>query len=133
MRCEDGWRFRAQVPTWLGEGRQVPIRPDLVFSNGRTPVFVGDVKYKVAPLGVARSSDYYQLLAYCQTLDLTEGVLIYAQSYDKPPASTVTVKHSGIRLHTYRLDIGGGPDELDRAIGRLASWIRDHAAVGVHR
>ncbi|SHG42457.1 McrC family protein [Geodermatophilus nigrescens] len=123
----------AQVGTWLGEGRQVPIRPDLVFSNGRTPVFVGDVKYKVAPLGVARSSDYYQLLAYCQTLGLAQGVLIYAQSDNEPPASAVTVRHSGPRLHTYRLDIGGRPEELDQAIDRLARWISGHATVPTPR
>jgi 5-methylcytosine-specific restriction enzyme subunit McrC len=121
-------QVRAQHSTWLGEGRQVPVRPDLVFLNGRMPVFVGDVKYKLAPLGMARSSDYYQLLAYCQTLGLTEGVLIYAQSDDEPPASTVTVRHSGIRLHTYRLDIGGDLNDLGAAMGRLAGWIRDHAA-----
>jgi 5-methylcytosine-specific restriction enzyme subunit McrC len=119
---------RAQVSTWLSQEGQVPVRPDLVFFNGRTPVFVGEVKYKVAPLGLARSSDYYQLLAYCQTLGLTDGVLIYAQSDDEPPASTVTVKHSGIRLHTYRLDIGGDLKDLGAALRRLASWIRDHAS-----
>lgn len=119
---------RAQVGTWLGEERQVPIRPDLVFSRGRTPVFVGDVKYKVSPLGLARSNDYYQLLAYCQTLGLTEGVLVYAQADDEPPASTVTVKHSDTRLHTYRLDVGGGPDKLDQAIARLAHWINGRVA-----
>ncbi len=123
----------AQVVTWLGEGRQVPIRPDLVFSNGRTPVLVGDVKYKVAPLGVGRSNDYYQLLAYCQTLGLTEGVLIYAQSDDEPPASVVTVRHSDIRLHTYRLDIGGRPDQLSLATDRLARWISTRAAEPVYR
>jgi 5-methylcytosine-specific restriction enzyme subunit McrC len=80
-------------------------------------------------LGVARSSDYYQLLAYCQTLGLTEGVLVYAQSDDEPPASTVTVRHSGIRLHTYRLDIGGDLNDLGAAISRLASWIHEHSLV----
>jgi 5-methylcytosine-specific restriction enzyme subunit McrC len=119
---------RAQYPTHLGKGRHVPIRPDLVFRNGRIPVFVGDVKYKVAPLGQARSNDYYQLLAYCQTLDLREGVLVYAQSDDEPPATAVTVRHSGVRLHTYRLPIGGGAEQLRRAIHDLAAWIAGRAA-----
>ncbi|MGZ4665262.1 MAG: McrC family protein [Frankiaceae bacterium] len=114
---------RAQFPTWLGEGHQVPVRPDLVFLNGRTPVFVGDVKYKVAPLGLARSSDYYQLLAYCQTLGLREGVLVYAQADDEPPSRSVTVRHSNVLLHTHRLDIGGGSAQLARAVRGLASWI----------
>jgi 5-methylcytosine-specific restriction enzyme subunit McrC len=119
---------RAQFPTWLGEGRQVPVRPDLVFLNGRTPVFVGDAKYKVSPLGLARSSDYYQLLAYCQTLDLSEGVLVYAQADDEPPASTVTIRHSGARLHTYRLDIGGSTQDLHQATRDLSLWVADRCA-----
>jgi 5-methylcytosine-specific restriction enzyme subunit McrC len=113
----------AQAEMWLAEHNRVRVRPDLVFRKGAQPVFVGDVKYKLSSGGLARSSDYYQLLAYCETLDLHQGVLVYAQTDGAPPVKDAVVRHSGRHLHTYRLDVGGDPAAIDRAVRELAGWV----------
>src|SRR5262245_57730108 len=97
---------------------------DLVFStlSGAT-LYVGDSKYKVAAEGVARSSDYYQLLAYCTALDLEEGVLIYCDHDGTKPTREVVVKNAGTRLQTFCLDIGGNTDALRAEIARLADLV----------
>jgi 5-methylcytosine-specific restriction enzyme subunit McrC len=118
-------RVEAQSPIHLDDQRRVPIRPDLVLRRGGTALYVGDVKYKVAPLGLARSSDYYQLLAYCEALRLREGALIYAQVDDEPPSRVVAVRHSGVRLWTYRLDLSGSPVQLRQSVNGLASWLAE--------
>lgn len=113
----------AQKVMHLAEQRRVPIRPDLVFERAGQPVYVGDVKYKLAPTGIGRSSDYYQLLAYCTVLGLGEGVLVYAQVDDAKPDDTITVQNAGTRLTAYRLDLSGTAADIDRSIGQLARWI----------
>jgi 5-methylcytosine-specific restriction enzyme subunit McrC len=77
----------------------------------------------LAPAGVARIGDYYQLLAYCTALNLAEGVLIYAQTDDEEPERQVVVRHAGTRLVTYRLELSGGAAEIEGAVEGLASWV----------
>ena len=104
---------------------KVGIRPDLRFRHPRSGsvTYVGDVKYKLTADAVARSADYYQLLAYTTALDLPEGVLIYCQADGGEPAREVTVRHAGKRLHVRALNLSGSPAEVADEIEDLASWI----------
>lgn len=105
--------------------KKVRIRPDLRFRHpgSGSVTYVGDIKYKLTDDAVARSADYYQLLAYTTALDLPEGVLIYCQADGGRPAGEVTVRHAGKKLHVRPLDLGGSPAEVAAEIERLAEWI----------
>lgn len=115
----------AQMPDYLDVGRKVQIKPDLEFRlpGSRQVIYVGDVKYKLTAEAVARSPDYYQLLAYTTALNLPEGVLIYCQTDGGKPAGEITVRQSGTKLHVRVVDLTGPPDEVAREIQRLANWI----------
>jgi 5-methylcytosine-specific restriction enzyme subunit McrC len=114
----------------LDVGGKVSIAPDLEFRDRDRAVYVGDVKYKVSGSGLARSSDYYQLLAYCTTLGLPEGVLIYAQTEGAPPEREIVVRNAETRLWTYRLDLAGTAEDLNRSMLRLADWIHQRQQAG---
>ena len=119
-----------QVTTHLGEHDRIPIRPDLLFHRRDRTAYVGDVKYKLASKGLGRTSDYYQLLAYCTSLGLDEGVLIYAQTDGQPPENTVVVRHASTRLIAYRLDLSGDRSKIEASVQRLATWLDQQATGG---
>ncbi|MBD8867996.1 McrC family protein [Nocardioides donggukensis] len=121
-RLEPAVRVVAQDQTHLAEGRRVAIRPDLVFRRGTRTLSVGDVKYKLTGDGMARSADYFQLLAYCTTYDVPSGVLIYCTA-DAPPDSEVVIRHSGQRLHCVSLPLHGGPELVAQRLERVAELV----------
>ena len=95
---------------YLGVGNRVAMNPDLEFRRSIEWIgaqYVADVKYKLTKDGRARSSDYYQLLAYATALNLTEGMLIYATSDGSPPENEVVVRHSEQSLYTFRINLSG--------------------------
>ncbi len=117
----------SQYGTHLGVGRQVPIRPDLVFRRKGREVFVADIKYKLTDDARARTSDYYQLLAYTTALDLPAGVLIYCLANGGRPERIVNVRHAGKTLHTLAVDLTGPPAAVAAALARVADWIAHQA------
>lgn len=121
-RLEPTVRVVAQDSTHLAEGRRVAIRPDLVFRRGSRTLSVGDVKYKLTGDGMARSADYFQLLAYCTTYDVPSGVLIYCTA-DAPPDSEVVIRHSGQRLYCISLPLHGGPELVAQRLERVAELV----------
>ena len=119
----DGRRLTCQHPVPLDEERFVVTAPDLIITDhrGRTEL-VADVKYKLTADGTGRSSDYYQLLAYCTSLALPRGVLIYADAGDLPaPRRRLHVRNAGTRLDTVRLSLHGSPEELDARVGVMVT------------
>src|SRR5690606_31318381 len=64
----DRYVVHGQYGAHLDVGRKVSMRPDIVVERRGRPVLVADVKYKVSGDGLARTADYYQLLAYCTAL-----------------------------------------------------------------
>ena len=102
----------------------MPIRPDLVFCRQGHEVYVADIKYKLTDDARARTSDYYQLLAYATALDLPEGVLIYCLDDGGRPERTVTVRHAGKLLYTLAIDLSGPPTEVASEIAKAATWIK---------
>ena len=119
----------SQFGTHLAERRQVSIRPDLVFRRQGMEVFVADIKYKLTGDAQARTSDYYQLLAYTTALDLPEGLLIYCLSDGGQPEGVVTVRHAGKRLHILAIDLTGPSSAVASAISELAGRIHERSRV----
>ena len=112
-----------RLSTYLAHGNQVTIRPDLIFRTRGVGVYVADIKYKLTANAQARTSDYYQMLAYTTALDLPEGVLIYALADGGRPQRKVTVRHAGKVLHTMAINLAGPPTAVAHEITKLADWI----------
>ena len=118
-----------QTPDSLDIEKKVRIRPDLRLRDPRSGsvTYVGDIKYKLTEDAVARSADYYQLLAYTTALDLPEGVLIYCHADGGKPAGEITVRHAGKRLHVRAVNLSGSPTEVSKQIDGLATWIAERS------
>lgn len=112
-----------QHPVALSRSPWVGMAPDLVFQRDGKPVFVADVKYKLTGSGMARTDDYYQLLAYTTAMGLGAGLLIYCRA-DEAPERTITVVRSGQRLHTRPVDLAGKPKDVVQALDELAETVR---------
>lgn len=119
-------RVMEQESTPLSRRPTVGMWPDLVFRRGKQDVYVADVKYKLTGSGLARSADYYQLLAYTTVLGLRAGALIYCQ-YDEAPPREVIVERGGQTLRCLPLPLGGAWSDVDSALQNLAAAIDRHA------
>lgn len=117
-----------QYETWLDLGHHVRIKPDLVFRQQGRPVYVADTKYKLSKAGLGRQADYYQLHAYCAALGLAEGMLIYCHDEGEQPSREVITLGTSKRLIAHRLTLSGSRADIDAAVDRLASEIRDRIA-----
>ncbi len=106
---------------YLGTGRDVPMQPDLIFREpGGQVCHVSDLKYKITANARARSSDYYQLLAYTTALELPGGTLIYCGTAEE---RSVKVRNTDKRLSVQTIDLTGPPNEVEEQIAHLAQSI----------
>ena len=114
--------FGERSITSLDETGRVRLKPDLVWREGASCVFVGDAKYKsISDDRRVPNSDLYQLLAYTTALNLPSGLLIYAEG--EADAATYTVRHSGKRLEVAALDLSGPLDEVLDRVRQLAARV----------
>ncbi|MBF6163157.1 restriction endonuclease [Streptomyces gardneri] len=121
MRRYDG-RAVTQARIWMDEAETILMKPDLVWYDASDrPVAVVDAKYKVERPKRFPEADIYQMLAYCSTLGLQEGHLIYAQG--NGPVKTHELVRSGITIHCRALDLGAAPTELLHQIDDIARTI----------
>lgn len=121
-------RVLPQCTEHLDIDGNIAIRPDLMFKTptGGT-VYVADTKYKISSDGFGREADYYQILAYASAIDLPEGLLIYCQDDNIPPARQVTVRNLGTRLGTWAIRLDRSPADLEQEIRRLGQHIAARA------
>ncbi|GGL13227.1 McrC family protein [Streptomyces flaveus] len=104
---------------YLDEGGAIRMRPDLVwYGESGVPLAVADAKYKAGRPQGYPDADLYQMLAYCTSLGLNNGHLVYAKG-NAPHAGHV-MRRSGIVLHQHALDLGQAPAVLLRAVSALA-------------
>ncbi|WP_028709012.1 McrC family protein [Propionicicella superfundia] len=110
----------------LDVAHRVPTEPDLLFADqSGTNVLVADSKYKLISAGRGRNADYYQLLAYCTSLGLPRGVLIYCDAGDEPrPPHSIEVRQSGTVLDTFQVGLSGSFDDIADEFDRLARYLR---------
>ncbi len=112
----------------LSVSPRVNMTPDLVFRRGKDTVFVADVKYKLTGGGLARTDDYYQLLAYTTAMRLPRGLLIYCRA-DTAPERVITVVGGNQRLHTYPVNLAGSPSSVTQSLDSLAGSVRQLAGM----
>ncbi len=73
-----GWELTSHASQDLTV--KIPIQPDLVLSRRGEDFAAADSKYKDLDPGKWSHADLYQLLAYCVSLGLPAGLLIYASN-----------------------------------------------------
>lgn len=121
---EGQWRRRPKGLR-LDSQEKVVIRPDVVwYSSRHRPLLVMDVKYKTR--GRASNDDLYQVLAYCISMGLRAGVLVYVSAAEE----TFVIRHSGISIHVLCVDPNGSPGEISDRLCTLGDRIADIAGVG---
>lgn len=102
-----GWQIEVQARRKLTP--EIPTRPDLISRYSGRDFAVGDAKYKQLEIEEWPHADLYQLLAYCVSLGLPAGLLIYAGARS---AEQHTVLHAGVKLEVIGIDLTGGPAEV---------------------
>ncbi|MGW4716076.1 McrC family protein [Nocardia sp. NPDC004260] len=117
-----GGRAVTQGRIWMDMAKTILMKPDLIwYDTSDRPVAVVDAKYKVERPKGFPEADIYQMLAYCSTLGLEEGHLIYAKG--NGPVKTHKLVSSGITIHCRALDLGAPPTELLHEIDNIARII----------
>lgn len=110
----------------LDEDDAIRMKPDFVWygADGR-PLVVADAKYKAGKPEGYPDADLYQMLAYCTSLGLGEGHLVYAKG--NAPHARHRVRRAGITLHQHALDLDQQPKVLLAEIEMLARRMRQAA------
>ena len=111
----------SSIPS-LDEGGRVHLRPDLVWRDGSSCVFVGDAKYKNITGKAVPESDIYQMLAYLTALNLPGGLLVYAKG--EAENRVYRVRHTGKAIEVASLDLRGRLEDILADVGRLACRVR---------
>jgi 5-methylcytosine-specific restriction enzyme subunit McrC len=113
-----GLQLLPQAPRRLTQS--VRMKPDLVLHGLGVDLAVGDAKYKRLDIAELPHADLYQLLAYCVSLGLPRGLLIYATH---EPLQVEIVRRVGIELTVTGVDLSRAPADLlvqaRAAAGRL--------------
>lgn len=117
-----GGHCRCQDRHHLDHGRQVGLRPDLVYYGGKSserdePVSVVDAKYKIER--TADNPALYQMLAYCTVLGLHQGHLVYAKGETEPTTHVINGPQD-IQIAQHALDLNLPPAGLLGQISALA-------------
>jgi 5-methylcytosine-specific restriction enzyme subunit McrC len=118
-----GLRLVAQAPRKLTA--EIPVRPDLVLRGEGKDLAVGDAKYKELRPGEWPQADLYQLLAYCVSLGLPAGLLIYAS---ERPLERHVVERAGINLEIVGVEMSGSPRSLEARVREAAGRLVRQAA-----
>lgn len=114
-----GRTARLQDPHHLDVADAIRMRPDFVLyeADGKVAA-VADAKYKAEKRGRYPDADLYQMLAYCTSLGLREGHLVYAKGNAVHAAHEV--RHARVVIHQHALDLDQTPAGLLDDIAGLA-------------
>lgn len=106
----------------LDEAATVHVKPDFVWydDSGRALAVV-DAKYKAERPEGFPDADLYQLLAYCTTLHLPAGHLVYAKG--NAPHAAHHIRNTGIRIHQHALDLDQPPAALLAQVEDIAAGL----------
>jgi 5-methylcytosine-specific restriction enzyme subunit McrC len=122
---------RAQYPSHLDKGQQIPMRPDIVWLDEVSrPLAVIDAKYKAEKYSGFPNADVYQALAYATALGLPDAHLVYARGNER--VRDYTIRGSDVRVHAHALDLSLPPAMLlDQIMGLARSVSSRSSLVGI--
>ncbi len=99
------------------------VEPDITWWKGGKCRAVLDAKYKsLVDRRTMPNADAYQMLAYCITLGLPRGFLIYAKD-GQHEARRHAIKRHGYTIDVRAIDVEAEPPELLRQVNRIATDI----------
>jgi 5-methylcytosine-specific restriction enzyme subunit McrC len=107
----------AQHPMTLDAAGTVGMKPDITWWRNGTCRAVIDAKYKRS----TANADLYQMLAYCTTLGLPQGHLVYAN--DHAPRCEHQLTGAGVRVVAHGLDLAAPLEDLRAQIRHIADEI----------
>jgi 5-methylcytosine-specific restriction enzyme subunit McrC len=115
-----GGRCRFQAHHHLDEAEAVLLKPDLVwYDDAGQPIGVADAKYKAEKDREGfPSSDLYQMLAYCTSLGLSSGHLVYAKG--RSPRGSHQVRRTGVVITQHALELDRDPVDLLAGMKEIA-------------
>lgn len=114
-------RVDLQSSSYLDQGCELAIKPDiLVRSDGSVRAAV-DAKYKVEKNGRFPHADVYQMLAYCLKFSLAEGHLVYARGEED--VKTYVIDPPNVAIHCHALNLDQSPRQLLADVDILAARI----------
>ncbi len=106
----------------LDKGGIIHLKPDLVWRDGSSYIFVGDAKYKrLAPAGFEHA-DIYQMLAYCTSANLPWGLLIYAAGESQ--RGRYEIRDAGKTIEAAAIDLHCRLDEILTQVRDLAELVK---------
>ena len=112
LRAHAGGRSVCQDRGWqLDDEGSVRLRPDLVWypgPRGSAPGIVVDAKYKAEKPSGFPNADVYQLLAYCTSLGLSTGHLVYAEGNEAGADYRIRgagPEGAGVTINAHTLDL----------------------------
>ena len=110
---------QGQYPAKLDAGGAISMRIDVVHLVDGKPRFVVDAKYKrPSARGSYPNADLYQVLAYCTTLQVERGWLVYPSG--RAGVTPRRVLNSPITITEWPLNLDVPPRELLAQIEELA-------------
>ena len=121
-------RVLGQEQRYLDVERRLMIRPDVVVRRGSSTAFVLDAKYILAGDGTMHVDHHAQLLSYAIRHDVKDVALVYVlkPSLTAPAIDLVTtIRHAGIRVHSWALDLTREPDQIEVGMDNLAKRVLD--------
>lgn len=126
LEQRDGRAVSQDGRWWLDVGREVHLIPDLVWEVAGAPAAVIDAKYQFTGVADRHASNVHQLLAYCTSLGLPCGHVVYAGSRSAL-SGPVRVVRGGPTIYAHALDLSVPPaqilvqlDDVARAIAAAA-------------
>lgn len=116
-----GERVELQSSSYLDQGSQLVIKPDIVVRlNGSVSAAI-DAKYKAEKNGRFPNADVYQMLAYCLKFGLTEGHLVYAKGEED--VKSYVIDPPNVTIHCHALNLDQTPEQLLSDVDLLAARI----------
>jgi 5-methylcytosine-specific restriction enzyme subunit McrC len=119
-------RVIGQEQRHLDVENRLMIKPDVVVRRGPSAAFVLDSKYILVGDGTTHVDHHAQLLSYAIRHDIKDVALVYVlnPSLTAPATDLVTtIRHAGIRIHSWVLDLTRGPAEIEAGMDDLAERV----------
>jgi 5-methylcytosine-specific restriction enzyme subunit McrC len=119
-------RVIGQEQRHLDLENRLVIRPDIVMRRSAVATFILDAKYVLADDASKHADHHYQLLAYAISHGVQDVALVYVRDPSQParPADvSATIRHAGVRIHSWTLDLTQGPPQIESSLDSLAEKI----------
>jgi len=118
-----GGVLEPQRSDYLAEERRLRLRPDLTWRVRGIAKAVIDAKYKsLIDARTMPNADAYQMLAYCISLGLPTGYLIYAKDAGEGERR-YRIRRHGYEVVVHSVDVELEPEVLLRQVGAIADAI----------